>query len=331
MEQNIVKSSINELELEFSKFMKESEDSTSTIGARINLDELDEIGEEIIKAKTYLESFANGERKSVRDKAYNQLSTLPMIGGWMKNRIEEAKTQALKDSGVKEVLESIFNNFEKKKQRLLELSDVAQNIGKNLQEQERKLQEYIGKLDEIINTTDNHSTKLKALDMSNQAQYQDKVIKEQVYNKLSFIVEMIDQLYMRMSKTIPAIKSQLMNETQIAGMINSISDSVKMMSELQTLTNNIARSSTEKVQSLIIDTTKDLSNGTDVEFYKESYKRNVEFQETMKKSRTKMIENTIKTYDELKGISIDTTKQLESRIDAERKALGMSVESLTAE
>ena len=164
--------------------------------------------------------------------------------------------------------------------------------------------------------------------MSNQAQYQDKVIKEQVYNKLAFIVDMMEQLHMRMSKTIPAMKSQLMNETQISGMINSIADSVKMLGELQGLTNSIAKKSTEKVQNLIVDVTKDLTDGSDIEYYRDSAKRNIEFQKTMRNARVKMIENTVNTYSELQQIGIDTSNQLENRINAERKALGMKIDKM---
>jgi hypothetical protein len=319
---------IDELEAQFNKFISDTEEATTSAAGAVNMDELNEIGDEIIAARQYLESFAAGEKKSVREKAYNQLVALPLIGGWAKDKVQEVQTQALKDSNVKEVLQGIFDKFDVKKKRLLELTEMANNIGKSLQAQEKELAKYITTLDKVIETTQDSTTKLRAYDMSNQAQYQDKVIKEQIYNKLAFIVDMMEQLYMRMSKTVPAIKTQLMNETQISGMINSIADSVKMMGELQDLTNSIAKTSTEKVQSLIVDVTKDLTDGSDVEFYKESAKRNIEFQETMKKSRVKMIESTINTYEELKQIGIDTSNQLESRIDAERKALGMTIETM---
>ena len=319
---------IDDLEKQFNNFISVTEASTTEAAGAVNMDELDEIGDEIIAARQYLESFAAGEKKGVREKAYNHLTALPLIGGWAKDKVEEVQVQAMKDSNVKDVLNGIFDKFDIKKKRLLELTDMANGIGKSLQVQEKELAKYILTLDKVLSDTDDSTTKLRAYDMSNQAQYQDKVIKEQIYNKLAFIVYFLDKFIMRMSKTVPAIKTQLMNETQISGMINSIADSVKMLGELQELTNNIAKTSTEKVQSLIVDVTKDLTNGSDIEFYKESAQRNIQFQDTMKKSRVKMIESTVNTYDELKKIGIDTSNQLENRINAERKALGMNIDTM---
>lgn len=311
------------LEKEFSSFIKQVEVSTDSISVNINVDELNEIGDEIIKAKEYLSGFAKGEKKSIREKAYNQFSNLPIIGGWAKEKIHSIQVQALKDSGVKEVLNGIFNSFEVKKKRLIELTDVAENIRNNLVKQEDILQNYINELDNIIAGTKSPSIKMRALDMSIQAQTQDKIVKDQIYNKLNFIIELMEALMIRMSKTLPSLKSQLLNETTIAGMINSISDSVKMMSSLQELTNDIARTSTESIQGLIIDVTNELSNGADIEFYRKSAELNNKFHETLKQSRVKYIENTKNSYDKLKQISGDLSLQLENRLQSEAQALGL--------
>lgn len=314
---------IESIEKEFSAFLKKSEETTSSISGHINMDELNEIGDEIVKARQYLESFATGEKKTIREKAYNQLTTLPMIGGWAKEQADRAQIQNIKDSSVKEVLTDIFDKFEIKKKRILDLTEISNKIGTELQKQEKYLEEYIKSLDNIIENTQDAGTKLRAYDMSNQAQYQDKVVKDQIYNKLAFIVELMEQLYMRMSKTVPAIKAQLMNETEIAGMINNISDTVKMLSELHELTNNISRTSTEKVQELIVDVTKDLTDGSDIKFYEESHNRNIKIQETLKESRLKVINNTVDKYNKLKEISTNTNYALEDSSKATQKALGI--------
>ena len=141
---------LDDLEKEFTSFVTDVETSTSNMTSHINMDELNEIGDEIIKAKEYLTSFAKGEKKTVREQAYNQLIALPLIGSWAKTRVEEVQMQAVKDSGVKEVLESIFDNFDIKKKRLIELTYLAENIKSNLVKQESELAVYIVKLDYII-------------------------------------------------------------------------------------------------------------------------------------------------------------------------------------
>jgi len=328
VEEFVFEGTLDELEKDFNAFQTKVEQDTSSMSSNLNMDELNEIGDEIIKAKEYLTSFARGEKKSIREKAYNQLIALPLIGDWAKERVEDAQLQAVKDSGVKEVLESIFDNFDVKKKRLIELTYLAEEIKGSLIEQEIQNAGYIQKLDYIINTTDNAGDKMRALDMANQAEASDKIIKDQVYNKLQFIIEMMEQLMMKMSKTLPAMKAQLLNETSIAGMIQNISDAVKMMGSLQSLTNEIAQTSTENIQGMIISVTNDLSNGTDIEYYKKSAERNAKFQETMKNARVKQIETTVNTYNALKDIGVNTSNQLENRLNAERLALGLQVENM---
>jgi len=211
--------SMDDLEHEFGTFVSEIESTTSDITTNINMDELNEIGEEIIKAKAYLTSFASGEKKSTREKAYNQLTALPLIGGWAKDKVEEVQMQHIKDSAVKDALKGMFDNFDIKKKRLVELTGLADTIRTNLLTQETQLAVYITKLDTIIEHTISPTDKIRQLDMSIQAQSSDKIIKDQVHNKLHFIVDMMEALHMRMSKTIPTLKAQLLNETRIAGMI----------------------------------------------------------------------------------------------------------------
>lgn len=318
---------LDSLEKNFNIFILNITTHTESISKNINMDELNEIGDEIIKAKEYLTSFASGEKKTIREKAYNQLSLIPYAGDWAKKKAEAIKLQSLKDSSVKEVLDDMFNNFDIKKKRLIELTYLAEEIKTSLLSQEGQLTNYIADLDYVIETTTSAGDKMRALDMSIQAQTSEKVIKDQVYNKLEFIIELMTNLMHKMSKTLPTLKTQLINETSFAGMINSITDSVKMLDSLQTLTNDITRISTENIQEEIINVTKTMTNGADIEFYKKSAEINNKYQETLKQCRIKQIKSTIDNYDALKTISVSSDNLLENRINSERIALGITIEA----
>jgi len=320
--------SVEELEVEFSKFIKEMETANNEVGAGIQMDELNEIGDSVIEAKAYLTSFANGEKKSVRAKAYSQLSALPLIGDWAQDKVIEVQTQDMKDSGVKEVLEGIFNSFEVKKKRLIELTVMAEGMRNNLISQETKLSVYIKDLEGIIANPPSVADKMRALDMSIIAQSQDRISKEMIYNQLSFVIELLSGLMLKISKTLPTLKNTLNNSLNIVGTINSIKDAVLMLNTLEELTNDITRTSTDNIQGLIVDVTKSLSDGTDIEFYKESQKRNEEFNKTLTQARVKHIETTIENYNTLKQIEVDTTNQIEMRQKAEAKALGLSLKNM---
>jgi len=320
---------VEELEIEFSSFIKEMEVANETVSGTMQMDELNEIGDEVIKAKQYLTSFASGEKKSVREKAYTHLTTLPLIGNWAKDKVEEVQVQQLENSGVKEVLDGIFKSFETKKKRLIELTTMIDGMRKNLINQEQRLGVYINKLDEIIANPPSPADKMRALDMSIIAQAQDRISKEMIYNQVNFIIELMENLMVKISKTLPTLKNSLSNSLNIVGSINSIKDAVTMMNTLEDLSNEITRTSTNNIQSLIIDVTESLSDGTDIEFYKESAKRNEEFNSTLTKARVKHIETTVGNYKTLKQIEVDTSNQIEMRRNAETLALGMKIEDMT--
>jgi len=319
---------IKELEIEFNAFIKDIEAANRAVTETIQMDELNEIGEEIIKAKEYLSSFAKGEKKSIREKAYNQLISLPVIGKWADTKVKEIQAQNMRDSGVNEVIEGIFTSFNLKKKRLVELAELADNMRNNLIEQEKKLGEYIKKLDEIIKNPESAAEKMRALDMSIIAQSQDRIIKEMIYNQLNFIIELLENLMIKISKTLPVLKNTLNNSLSIVGTINSISDAVQMMNTLEELTNEITRVSTNNIQDLIVNVTQSLANGSDIEFYKDAAKRNEEFTKSLMQERIKYIEKTVQNYETLKQLEIDTTNQIQMRQKEEMKALGMTIEKL---
>jgi len=321
----IPQSSVEDLEKEFSAFIGEMEAANDSVSKGIRMDELNEIGDEVIKAKEYLTSFANGEKKSVREQAYNQLASLPLIGGWAKEKVDEVREQSMRDSGVKEVLEDIFKSFETKKKRLVELTIMAEKMRDNLINQEEKLGVYIKKLDEIIANPPSAADKMRALDMSIIAQSQDRISKEMIYNQIDFIIELMSNLMVKISKTLPTLKNTLNNSLNIVGTINSIKDAVEMMNTLEELSNEITRTSTNNIQGLIVDVTKSLSDGTDIEFYRESAKRNEEHNKTLLAARIKHINKTQENYKVLKEIEIDTANQIESRRKAESEALGLEL------
>jgi len=331
---NIVKSeilqenTIAELEIEFSSFIKEMEVANESVTGKIQMDELNEISTAVIEAKQYLTSFASGEKKSKREKAYSQLSSLPLIGNWAKDKIQEVQVQNMKDSGVKEVLEGIFNSFEIKKKRLIELTTMAEDMRENLIHQESQLQKYIEKLEYIIDNPSSAADKMRALDMSIMAQSQDRITKEMIYNQLSFVLELLGTLHYKISKTLPTLKNSLSNSLNIVGVINSINDAVIMMNTLEDLSNEITKTSTNNIQNLIVDVTKSLSDGTDIEFYKESAKRNEDFNKTLTQARVKHIETTVNNYNILKQIEIDTSNQIQMRRNAEVQALSMNIDAL---
>lgn len=321
-------STVQDLEVEFNGFIKEMEVANDTVAASIQMDELNEIGDEIIKAKQYLTSFASGEKKSVREQAYTQLTALPLIGRWAKDKVEEVQVQHMKDSGVKEVLESIFDSFEVKKKRLIELTGMAETMRTNLIAQEQKLGVYITQLDQIIENPPSAADKMRALDMSIIAQSQDRISKEMIYNQVNFIIELMENLMIKISKTLPTLKNTLSNSLNIVGTINSIKDAVTMINTLEDLSNEITRTSTNNIQNLIVDVTKSLSDGTDIEFYRESAKRNEDFNKTLTSERVKHIKQIQDNYTTLKEIEVDTSNQIEHRRNQEALALGMQIDVL---
>ena len=141
-------------------------------------------------------------------------------------------------------------------------------------------------------------------------------------------MELMESLHHKISKTLPVIKNTLSNSLNIVGTINSIRDAVDMMNTLEGLSNEINQKSTNNIQTLVIDTTRSLSEGTDIEFYKESAKRNEEFNKTLLEARKEHIATTISNYQTLKEIGINAGNQIEYRREQEALALGLTIETV---
>lgn len=321
----VAEESLEDLEKNFNSFITQMEEANNAVSAGINMDELDEISTEIIKAREYLTSFASGEKKSIREKAYNQLTAIPLIGGWAKERAQEAQEQMLQDSSVQEVLDGIFKSFNIKKKRLLELTAMMDGMRTNLLNQEQVLNEYILKLNYIIDNPSSAVERMKALEMSVIAQSQEKITKEMIYNNINIIMELMEGLHHKIAKTLPIIKNTLNNSLNIVGTINSIRDAVEMMNTLENLSNEINQKSTKNIQELIINTTKSLSDGTDIEFYKESAKRNEEFNKTLLEARKKHIAKTVQNYEDLRKIGVDVSNQIANRQEEEKRYLSSKI------
>lgn len=200
----------------------------------------------------------------------------------------------------------------------------------NLIHQEQKLEDYIIKLEDVLANPQSVQDKMRAMEMSVMAQSQDKITKEMIYNNLNIIVELMEGLHQKITKTLPVLKNTLTNSLSIVGTINSIKDAVDMMNTLEGLSNEIIQKSTGNVQQLIIESTNSLSEGTDIEFYKLSAKRNEQFNTQLLESRKKHIATTFNNYNTLKQIGIDTSSQLENRMKQEAIALGMNLDGMKA-
>lgn len=322
--------SMDDLEKEFNSFIGEMDRANAQIATSIDMAELDEISAQVIEARMYLSSFVSGEKKSTREKAYGSLIALPFIGEWAKNKVHETKVQQLQDSTVKEVLDGIFVSFDIKKKRLVELASMVDKMRTNLIHQEQKLEDYIIKLEDVLANPQSVQDKMRAMEMSVMAQSQDKITKEMIYNNLNIIVELMEGLHQKITKTLPVLKNTLTNSLSIVGTINSIKDAVDMMNTLEGLSNEIIQKSTGNVQQLIIESTNSLSEGTDFEFYKLSAKRNEQFNTQLLESRKKHIATTFNNYNTLKQIGIDTSSQLENRMKQEAIALGMNLDGMKA-
>jgi len=324
----IKQQNINELEKQFQNFVDKSEDFTSKIAVNINMQELDEINQYIAESYQYIEQYASNTEMDKKTKAYNQLTNVPVLGTWAQKKIDRIKETNMQNSSVKDVLEEMFKNFSIKQKRLVELTGVAENMGKELSKQEQELTQYIDTLENIIETTDSRVEKMKAVEMVNQGRTRLHTIREQVHNKLIYIIDMMEHLHGKLSKTIPSLKVELMNETSIAGMINSISDIVSVTNKIQDLRNDISKHSSEKMTSLISEAYKDLTAGTDIEFYEEAAARSERNRKLLRKNQEEYIRTTFKGYEKLKSIQENTSKQLQSDLDNEMKHLGLKEQDL---
>lgn len=315
------------LEKDYNGFIVEMDNLNTSISANMNMEELDEIGESIIEAKQFLSSFASGEKKSTQEKALNQLSGIPLIGKWAKSKAEDIQVQSFKDSSVQEVLEGIFNSFNVKKERLKDLAIMMTGMQENLTIQNNKLNGYIEDLNIILHNTTDVGDKMTALELSNSAMAQQQITQD-LQPAVEVILELMGTLHQKITKALPTIKNTLNKSLNIVGTINSIRDAVQMMNTLEDLTNEITQKSTNTIQDLTIEVMGSLSEGTNIEYYKDSAKRAEEHNKLLLETKKKYIEQTVKDYETLSSITADTSNRLEDNRKKEMDLLENNLETM---
>jgi len=314
--------SIEDLEQKFTSFMDNVQKQNDKLTANINVDELNNIGDEILKAREYLMSFANGERKSIREKAYNQITNLPLLGNWAKEKINEVQQQNLKDSNAKEVLQGIYNSFEVKQKRLVELTSMLSTMREDMLLNISELSKFITILDEILQSeTSSPIEKMKALEMSVTAQSQHKKINESLYNNVDIIIELMGSLHYKITKALPSIKMDLERNINIVGSMNAVKDAADMLNSIEELSNEIAKKSSESIQELILSTTKAMGEGTNIDFYEDSAKRNIEYNKKLTEAKKQYISKMASDYKKLSDINSNLSNQLEHRAKEEQVLL----------
>lgn len=322
IEEKIVGETIDELEESFGDFLDEMERCSDEAVEHCKMGDLDEMTKEIADAQTFISSFMDESSKSFGERVGGFLTALPIVGEAIQNKMDEAKMEKFKSEGVKDVLNEMFNNFEKKKEKIKMLTKKTEIMRNNLREQELQLGMYIKKLQVIKNAEDTTAyDKIRATDMENRALVQESITKEMIYNQIDFIIELNMTLMNKLGRTLPIIKNTMKNNLGIASNIAEMKKTLDMMNGLEQLSNKITRTSTGNIQTLIVDTTKSITSGTDIEFYKESSKRNIEFSEKLKNERVANIKKMISDNEVLNSISFDSTHLIEDRKNAEIMAL----------
>jgi len=314
------------LQTDFFAYIESIKNESQAYKLDTNMSEIGDIESLILESENYLRQFATGEKPTIKEKALSHLANIPMIGGYAKSKYEETRNQNIKNSTVREALKKIFDPLKSKKDRLIHFSDMLHEMKKSLVSQETKLRFYIENINNMVEDSSG-SDKLKAIDMSNIAMSQLQRVQDSINNKADILITLIEELYRKLSEKIPMIENALDDSLQYVAVINTLREQVEMMNRVEMLGNDIEKISTQQIQKSIIEVISMDTTSANIEHFKNSAKRNEEFNKLYIEHSQKRIQKIVENHNTLKSIANDMSNQLTYRGNQET----IYLENLTRE
>lgn len=269
---------IIKLESDFNSFKKSDTVKTMKITETIQMMELDTVKDLILDAKAKIEDYAQGNSSSFLGRAKNRAASLPLIGGWAKKSIESAQRTKDENSSINDVFKSIFNNFTAKQDRIIDLVGMLEGMRIKLEEQTQYVQGIIDITDEMIEDEQNMAEVFRAKRLNEMARTTMLKNQDKINNKINPALMLASKSLENMTKILPSLESDMLDELGINGALNSFKDVNVMLKETMDLANNITSISAQSTQDLMLEVMAIADTSENIKYIEEAQSRRSSFQ-----------------------------------------------------
>ena len=309
---------VMDLETDFNKFKQDNTIKTMAITETINMMELDSIKDLILDAKLKIEEYAVGNNDSFMMKAKASVIALPLIGGFAKKSIEKVQRARDEKSSINDVFKSLFNNFTKKQDRIIELAHMLDSMRLKIIDQTEYITNVINATDSIISANSNISEVFRAKRLNEMARTTLLQNNDKVENKINPAIMLASKSLENMNKILPSLESDMLDELGINGALNSFKDVNIMLKTTMELASNITDISARNTEDLMLEVMKISDTSTTVKYIEDAQKRRIGFQSKFEKAMKDTSDKQEENYKKVKQISLNYTKNetLSAMIDS---------------
>lgn len=307
-----VRDEFNKMEGGFNEIIDSLKSATDRASDNIKMEEINEIGTYIKQATLTLNDFASGKDMNLKEKVLDTFSFLPGF----KKKLQEAQNERFNSTSVKDVIDSIFEGFGEKNNRLIEMSEILADMDLSLKSHNKKLTEYVEEISNVAETTTDPYIGNKAIRMGSLAMAHLKMSDEMI-GQINGIMRAMGGLLDKINTSIPAIEGLLKNQINIAAAVNSVNETLNMMKDLEGLTNEITSKSTKNIQDMTIQVIENSGTGLDIKYIQDSAKNNADFQKRLTEKTLEAGKQRQKEYKILKEVHMNSNTLIEDRAKQE--------------
>ena len=175
-------------------------------------------------------------------------------------------------------LEDAFEFFNGKKDELFTRKEELKNLGTMLLSENTKLEEQISKL---------KSSEENDVELLVQMETKLVVNKEILMNEVPILLDMIENILVKLEKTLPFIERTIKQRLVVNGSLKTLNYVIKKTIELEEYSKTLEKENSKAIKSLVSESTEMIINSIDVDYYKDMKERNKELTSLFKTSKEK--------------------------------------------
>jgi len=213
-------------------------------------------------------------------------------------------------------IEVVYKELEEKEKILKESFIELNKMKEQIKIENEKILFYLKELEEKLKIArEDKDTNLEVELLEIIVTFESKLANnnELVINQLPVLTNLINTFLSKVNKTLPFLKMTLQNQLKVNSAIKTLTILIESVEELEKFSKELERQNSKIIYGLIENVNKRMAKNIDIEYYKDTQRRNSEFKVKYEKSMNEYLSK----LNELKSVLHNTNSETEKRLKGE--------------
>ena len=213
-------------------------------------------------------------------------------------------------------IEVVYKELEEKEKILKESFIELNKMKEQIKIENEKILFYLKELEEKLKIArEDKDTNLEVELLEIIVTFESKLANnnELVINQLPVLTNLINTFLSKVNKTLPFLKMTLQNQLKVNSAIKTLTILIESVEELEKFSKELERQNSKIIYGLIENVNKKMAKNIDIEYYKDTQRRNSEFKVKYEKSMNEYLSK----LNELKSVLHNTNSETEKRLKGE--------------